>query len=91
MLFKAEPGGRGTKGGRSTFAALAPRRRKAASGRSRLRPRPSRAWARGPGLGGSLAEFQGHKEPASRVGEVVFALRATDEQIQVLAGMLEVL
>ena len=49
-----------------------------------------RGWARGPGLGGSLAEFQGHKEPASRVGQVVFALTPTGEQVEMLAGMLEV-
>ena len=49
-----------------------------------------RAWARGPGLGGSLAEFQGHKEPASRVGQVIFALRSSGQQVEMLAGMPEV-
>ena len=51
----------------------------------------NRGWARGPSLGGSLAEFQGHKEPASRVGQVVLARRTIGEQVEMLARMLEVL
>jgi hypothetical protein len=74
---------------RSTFASSAPRRRKVAS--LRVVRGLSRGWARGPGLGGSLAEFQGHKEPASRMDQVVFALRPPGQQVEMLAEMLEVL
>jgi hypothetical protein len=49
-----------------------------------------RSRARGPGLGGSLAKFQGHKEPTSRVAQVIFALTPTGEQVEMLAGVLEV-
>jgi hypothetical protein len=51
----------------------------------------SRGWARVPGLGGALAEFQRHKESSCRVGEMVFAPSPTGEQVQMLAGMAEVL
>jgi hypothetical protein len=74
---------------RSTFASLAPRRRKGAS--LRVVRGLSRGWARGPGLGGSLAEFQGHNEPASRMDQMVFALRPPGQQVEMLAEMLEVL
>jgi hypothetical protein len=51
-----------------------------------------RAWARSsPALSGALAEFQRHKESACRVGEMVFAPSPTGEQIEMLAGMAEVL
>jgi hypothetical protein len=51
----------------------------------------NRGWVRGSGLGSSLAEFQGHEKPTSRVGQVIFALRSNGEQVEMLAGMLEVL
>jgi hypothetical protein len=50
----------------------------------------SQARTFGTGLGGSLAKFQGHKESASRVGQMVFALRPTGEQVKMFAGVLEV-
>ena len=48
-------------------------------------------WARSLGLGGSLAEFQSHKESTCRMGEMVFAPSPIGEQVEMLAGMLEVL
>jgi hypothetical protein len=51
-----------------------------------------RGCARGRRLGsGALAEFQRHKESACRVSEMVFAPSPAGEQVQMLAGMAEVL
>jgi hypothetical protein len=51
----------------------------------------SRGWASSPGLGGAFAKLQRHKESACRVGEMVFAPSPAGEQVEMLAGMAEVL
>ncbi len=79
--------------GRATADLCLPRRHDAGEKRHLLRVVRgfNRGWARGPSLRGSLAEFQGHKEPASRVGEMIFTPNPTGEQVEMFTGMTQML